>query len=124
VNIKAKPFCPVIWYICKAFNIIPMKVNSKKDILQHIAQSHAILNRYGVKSIGLFGSFAKNCSTEKSDLDLLVDFIPEKKSFDNFMDLAFFLEDLMGRKVEIITPQSMSKHIGPHILREVENVYS
>ena len=53
-----------------------MKVNSKKEILQHIAQNHAVLNRYGVKSIGLFGSFAKNCSTEKSDIDLLVDFIP------------------------------------------------
>jgi len=38
------------------------------------------------------------------------------------MDLAFFLEDLLGRKIEIITPQSMSKYIGPHILREVENV--
>jgi predicted nucleotidyltransferase len=39
------------------------------------------------------------------------------------MDLAFYLEELFGRKVEIVTPQSLSKHIGPHILKEVENVY-
>jgi Predicted nucleotidyltransferases len=39
------------------------------------------------------------------------------------MDLAFYLEDLFGRKVEIVTPQSLSKHIGPYILKEVEIVY-
>jgi predicted nucleotidyltransferase len=53
---------------------------------------------------------------------LLVEFIPEKKSFDNFMELSFFLEGLLGRKVELVTPQSLSKHIGPHILNEVVNV--
>jgi predicted nucleotidyltransferase len=57
-----------------------------------------------------------------SDVDLLVEFIPEKKSFDNFMELSFFLEGLLGRKVELVTPQSLSKHIGPHILNEVVNV--
>jgi predicted nucleotidyltransferase len=38
------------------------------------------------------------------------------------MDLSFFLENLLGRKVELVTPQSLSKYIGPHILKEVENV--
>lgn len=100
-----------------------LKVHSKQDIFDSIAGSHAVFRKYGVKSIGLFGSFVKNSPSDNSDVDLLVDFHPEKKSFDNFMDLAFFLEDLFGRKVEIVTPQSLSKHIGPHILKEVENVY-
>ena len=100
-----------------------VRVNSKQDIFDSIAGSHAVLRDYGVKSIGLFGSFVKNIPTENSDVDLLVDFLPDKKSFDNFMDLAYFLEDLFGRKVEIVTPQSLSKYIGPHILKEVENVY-
>jgi len=100
-----------------------LRVNSKQDIYDSIAGNHAVFSNYGVKSIGLFGSFVKNSPTENSDVDLLVDFLPDKKSFDNFMDLAFFLEDLFGRKVEIVTPQSLSKHIGPHILKEVENVY-
>jgi predicted nucleotidyltransferase len=93
-------------------------------LLQTIKTSLQTIYAQRLAKVILFGSYARNEATEKSDIDLLVDFIPEKKSFDNFMDLAFFLEDLMGRKVEIITPQSMSKHIGPHILREVENVYS
>jgi len=99
------------------------KVNSKQEILDSIYESKVAISSFGVKSIGLFGSFVRNSATETSDVDLLVDFKTNKKSFDNFMDLAFFLEDLFGRKVEIITPQSLSKHIGPHILKEVEIVY-
>jgi predicted nucleotidyltransferase len=38
------------------------------------------------------------------------------------MDLSFFLEDLLGRKVELVTPQSLSKFIGPYILKEVQDV--
>ena len=38
------------------------------------------------------------------------------------MDLSFFLEDILGRKVEIVTPESLSKFIGPHILKEVQHV--
>jgi predicted nucleotidyltransferase len=58
-----------------------------------------------------------------SDIDLLVEFEPGKKTFDNFMNLSFYLEELLGRKVDILTPQSLSKYIGPHILREAEYVF-
>jgi predicted nucleotidyltransferase len=77
---------------------------------------------HGVTSIGLFGSFTKGHQTPTSDVDILVDFAPDRHSFDNFMDLSFFLEDLFGRKVELVTPQSLSPHIGPYILQEVERV--
>ena len=99
------------------------RVHTKKDIEDSIEESRVVLNRLGVKSIGLFGSFLRNEVKDDSDVDLLVDFHSGKKSFDNFMELAFYLEDLFGRKVEIITPQSLSKHIGPHILKEAELVY-
>lgn len=99
------------------------RVYTKKDILDSIAESHVVFNRLGVKSIGLFGSFQRNEVKDDSDVDLLVEFHSGKKSFDNFMELAFYLEDLFGRKVEIVTPQSLSKHIGPHILKEAELVY-
>jgi hypothetical protein len=72
--------------------------------------------------MGLFGSFVKNTATTNSDIDLLVEFDPHQKTFDNFMDLSFFLEQLFSRKIELVTPQSLSKYIGPHILKEVENV--
>ncbi len=58
----------------------------------------------------------------ESDVDLLINFDPEQKSYDNFIELSFFLEDLLGRKVEIIRPQSLNKYIGPHILNQAENV--
>jgi uncharacterized protein len=51
-----------------------------------------------------------------------VKFTPEKHTFDNFMEVAFLLEEILGRKVELITPEALSPHIGPHILREVERV--
>jgi predicted nucleotidyltransferase len=75
-----------------------------------------------VTSLGIFGSFSKGKIKDSSDVDLLVDFDPAKKSFDNFMDLSFFLEGIFGRKVEKVTTQSLSKFIGPHILNEVQNV--
>ncbi|RVU24149.1 nucleotidyltransferase [Sandaracinomonas limnophila] len=98
------------------------KIHTKQDLLEVLFQHSAAIKSYGVRSLGLFGSFIKETNTEQSDVDFLVDFEPSKKSFDNFMDLSFFLEDLLGRKVELVTPQSLSKFIGPHILREVQDV--
>ena len=78
---------------------------------------------FGVKDLNLFGSFVRNNGiNEESDIDLLVDFEEGKKTFDNFIDLNFFLEDITGRKVELLTRQSLSKFIGPHILKQLEQV--
>ena len=95
---------------------------TKKIIYAELQKNKAVLEQYGVKQIGLFGSFVRNEGTEESDIDFLVDFEKEKKTFDNFMDLAFFLEDLFQRKVEVVTPQGLSPYIGPRILKTVENV--
>ena len=57
-----------------------------------------------------------------SDIDILVEFNPEKHTFDNFMDVSFLLEDILGRKVEVVTPEGLSPYIGPHILKEIERV--
>jgi len=97
-------------------------VHTKEDIVCHILSAQQQLALLGVKYIGLFGSFIRGEQTDSSDIDLLVEFLPEKHSFDNFMDVVFLLEDLLGRKVEIVTPEALSPYIGPHILREVERV--
>ncbi len=60
--------------------------------------------------------------TDQSDVDILVEFEPQQKSFNNFMDLCFFLEDLLGRNVDLVTKESLSPYIGPRILDEVEYV--
>ncbi|MCL4216458.1 MAG: nucleotidyltransferase family protein [Candidatus Hydrogenedentes bacterium] len=97
-------------------------VNSKHDILNLLAANYAQLRKFGVSQIGLFGSFLRNEQSLESDIDLLVEFESGRKTFDAFMDLCFFLEDLFQRKVELVTVESLSPHIGPKILKEVEYV--
>jgi predicted nucleotidyltransferase len=70
----------------------------------------------------LFGSFAQGQQRSDSDVDILVEFDPGRKNFDNFMQIAFLLEELFGRRVELETPEGLSPHIGPNIMREVEYV--
>jgi predicted nucleotidyltransferase len=70
----------------------------------------------------LFGSVLRDEATPDSDVDFLVEFVPEYKTLDNFMGLALFLERLLRSRVEIVTPEFLSPHIGPDILREAEEV--
>ena len=98
------------------------KTNAKDLIFKQILDEKKQLAFYGVKNIGLFGSFVRGDQSPLSDIDILVEFTPEKHTFDNFMEVAFLLEEILGRKVELITPEALSPHIGPHILREVERV--
>ncbi len=99
---------------------IPVK--TKQELIEKIQSGQQQIRDYGVKQIGIFGSFVRNQASESSDIDFFIEFYPEQKSFDNFMDLAFYLQNLLGRKIEIVTPQSLSKYIGPYILKEVEYV--
>ena len=98
------------------------KVDTKNAIVQRIQEAQERFALLGVRSMGLFGSFVRGEQTSLSDIDMLVEFLPEKHTFDNFMDVVFLLEELLGRKVEVVTPESLSPYIGPHILREVERV--
>jgi hypothetical protein len=74
----------------------------------------------GVRRIGLFGSFVRGEQRPDSDIDLLVEFEPDRKTFDTFIELSFFLEEVLQHKIELVTVESLSPHLGPHILREVE----
>src|SRR5262249_57851973 len=71
---------------------------------------------------GLIGSFLREQQGHDSDVDMRVEFEPGRKTFDAFMQLACFLESLFGRRVDLVTPESLSPYIGPHILREMEYV--
>lgn len=73
--------------------------------------------RFAVKRIGLFGSFARGEQTESSDIDILVEF--EKPTFKNFMDLCFYLEDLLGRKVDLVTIKGLNPRIRPYVEKDV-----
>ena len=95
-------------------------IERKRDLFALLANHQEQLKQFGVKRWGVFGSFARGQQSNRSDVDILVELEEGKKSFDNFMHLAFFLEQQIGRRVELVTPESLSPHIGPHILREVE----
>jgi len=98
------------------------RVEDKEAAESRIMAAREELIALGVTSVGLFGSFVLGKQTAESDIDVLVEFAPEKHSFDNFMELSFLLEDLLGRKVDVVTPEALSPHIGPHILQEVQRV--
>ena len=85
------------------------------DILRR--RDREIKERFHVKKIGLFGSFARGDEKESSDVDIMVEF--EEPTFNNFMNLAFFLEDLFGRRVELVTPDSLSPYIASYVEKEV-----
>lgn len=97
-------------------------VNDQASLLKILISNKKEIKNYGVEQLGIFGSFAKDEMTPNSDVDLLVEFNKEKKTYDNFFELSDFLEGLLKRKVELVTPQSLSKYIGPHILNQVINV--
>ena len=97
-------------------------VQDKKALLQLIAEHNDAIRSFGVREIGIFGSFVRNEMNESSDVDFLVDFYPEKKTYNNFILLAYFLEDLCGRRVELVTRKGLSKYIGPKILDTTEYV--
>lgn len=97
-------------------------VQTKEKALSLIEEHPDKVKALGVRKLGLFGSFAREEQGVASDIDLLVEFEQGKKTFDNFIQLSFFLEDLFKRRVELVTPESLSPYIGPHIMNEVEYV--
>src|SRR5256885_17181388 len=99
---------------------VSKRVQTKRDVLNALTEHSPQLKLLGVRKVGLFGSFVRGEQTAESDVDILVQFEPGKKSFDNFMGLSALLEDVLQRRVEIVTTEALSPYIGPHILREVE----
>ena len=96
-----------------------LPVQTKHEIFQRMYENQARLRDMGAKKLGLFGSFARGTQSPTSDVDILIEFEEGQKTFDHFMGIVLLLEDIFQRKVELVTPASLSPHIGPHILNEV-----
>jgi uncharacterized protein len=95
-------------------------MTTKETIISVLKTHKSALSRYGVSTIGLFGSYLRNEQSARSDIDLLIDFEPGKESFDNYMAVYDLFENLFrDEKVEVVTKNGLSKHIGPKILKEV-----
>ena len=95
-------------------------MTTKEHILSILKTHKPELSKFGVLNIGLFGSYLRNEQSVNSDIDLLIDFDPEKENFDNYMAVYDFFENLFkNEKVEIVTKNGLSKYIGPKILNAV-----
>jgi hypothetical protein len=99
-----------------------MIAGTKDDVLAALREHRRQIRALGVKRLGLFGSFVRGEQKRDSDVDVLVEFERDQKSFDHFMALAFLLEDLLGRRVELVTREALSSHLQLHVLKEVEYV--
>ena len=95
---------------------------NKAQVLLLLRLNNREILQFGIARIGLFGSFVRNEAHEGSDVDIWVEFEKDKKTYKNFIRLTYFLEDLLHREVEVVTPEGVSPFIKPHILKELEYV--
>lgn len=93
------------------------QLGTARDILATLAQHRETLHQMGVQKIGLFGSYSRGTATPDSDMDFVV--VLEKSSFDSYMAIKFYLEDLFGRKVDLVLEKSIKPRLRPYIMAEV-----
>ena len=95
-----------------------MDINSVSLIL-HKHQTN--LDQFSVKSLAIFGSVARGEATDRSDIDLLVEFSQPVGLFE-FIRLKYYLENLIGSKVDLVTPDALHPTLRDSILNEAVNV--
>ena len=94
-------------------------MGTKDQILQVLKKEFPLLKeKFGVRRIGLFGSYAKREETEGSDIDLLVEF-ERPIGFFKFIELENYLSEKLGFKVDLVTPDALKPRIKPYVLKEV-----
>ena len=91
-------------------------VKKSQEILRIIEENRETIRGFGVRSLGLFGSAVRGEATETSDLDFVVEF--EKKTFDAYMGLRGFLEELLGCKVDLVLRDTIKPRLREPILNE------
>lgn len=96
--------------------------NSKGELVKRAREAETEIRSLGVRRLALFGSFVRGEAGAASDVDVLVEFEPDRKTFDGFLALGDMLERLWHRRVELVTTEALSPYIGPHILAEAEDV--
>ncbi len=95
-------------------------MTTKDHILNIIKINKPEISKFGISDIGLFGSYVREEQSNKSDIDILIDFEPDKENYDNYMAVYDLFEGLFkNERVEIVTKNGLSPYIGPKILNEV-----
>ena len=89
----------------------------KDQILTFLKQLPYLRQNFKVKSLAIFGSYAREEQTETSDIDMLIEF-EAPMGFIKFMELENYLSDKLGAKVDLVTPDALKSIIKPHIIAE------
>lgn len=97
-------------------------VKTREQIYERLDGAAEELRHLGVERLALFGSFRRDESGPDSDVDFLLSFAPGRKTFDGLMAIADLLENLLQRRVELVTEEALSPYLGPHILAEAVDV--
>lgn len=93
---------------------------NKAEILKTLATYRQELQRMGVRKLGLFGSYLQGTARPDSDIDFLV--VLARPSFDDYMDIKIFLEDLFQRPIDLVLEENLKAGLRPYILSEVTYV--
>lgn len=93
----------------------------RRDIIELLRTHQETLRHYGVKSLSLFGSVARDEAGADSDIDLLVEF-DGAATFDQYADLQLFLEELLACEVDLLTQNGLRPRLRPHVEAEAIRV--
>ncbi|NEO86712.1 MAG: nucleotidyltransferase family protein [Spirulina sp. SIO3F2] len=91
------------------------------DVQTFLKQNETQIRGFGINSLAVFGSVARNEATSTSDIDILVEF-SGKVTFDRYMNFKFYLEDNLGRKVDLVDLKMLKPQIRQTILNEAIHV--
>ena len=90
----------------------------RERILQLLTEHKPVLGeRFGVRRLALFGSVARNVARPDSDVDVLVDF-DGPATPEAFFGVQFYLEDLLGREVDLVTERALRRQLRPYVERD------
>ncbi len=95
---------------------------NRNQVLEHLARNKpTLMARYGVTDLALFGSTVRDTATAHSDIDILVSFDGPATS-ERYFGVQFFLEDLLGRSIDLVTDKALRPELRPFIEKEAIHV--
>ena len=90
---------------------------NREDVLRTLAEHKEEIRRLGVKSLAIFGSVSRGEATRESDVDVLVEFSVPVGLF-RFIDVKEYLESILGRKVDLVTPNALRHQLRPRVMSQ------
>lgn len=90
---------------------------TKEEIVKKLGKNKAEIKSFGVKKLTLFGSYARNTATKKSDIDFLVEYEKGRGLVDDALGLLEFLRQLFKREIDLVKPALIRKELKESILR-------